>query len=123
MIMNHLLQRVQTLGLTGLLLATASLALAQDPAAATRPAPKGASTSLQSAQKIPPSAPAQPGSVYEKLGVRTGDVIRSVNGQPINNMDEVMKLYQQLGGIDRVGSVAIEVTRGGRTESLQYNIE
>ncbi len=65
----------------------------------------------------------QPGSVYEKLGMRTGDVIRSVNGQPINNMDEVMKLYQQLGGINRVGNVAIEVTRGGRTESLQYNIE
>lgn len=65
----------------------------------------------------------QPGSVYEKLGVRTGDVIRSVNGQPINNMEEVMKLYQQLGGIDRVGSLAIEITRGGRTESLQYNIE
>jgi len=65
----------------------------------------------------------QPGSIYEKLGVRTGDVIRSVNGQPINNMDEVMKLYQQLGGIDKVGSVAIEVTRGGRTESLQYNLE
>jgi len=60
MIMNHLLQRVQTLGLTGLLLATASLALAQDPAPVTRPAPKGASTSLQSAQKVPPSAPAQP---------------------------------------------------------------
>ncbi len=65
----------------------------------------------------------QPGSVYEKLGVRTGDVIRSVNGQPINNMEEVMKLYQQLGGINQVGNVAIEVTRGGRTESLQYNIE
>jgi len=31
-----------------------------------------------------------------------------------------MKLYQQLGGIDKLGSVAIEVTRGGRTESLQY---
>jgi general secretion pathway protein C len=65
----------------------------------------------------------QPGSVYEKLGIRTGDVIRSVNGQPINNMDEVMKLYQQLGGINQIGNVAIEVTRGGRTESLQYNIE
>lgn len=65
----------------------------------------------------------QPGSVYEKLGVRTGDVIRSVNGQPINNMEEVMKLYQQLGGINQAGNVAIEVTRGGRTESLQYNIE
>jgi len=65
----------------------------------------------------------QPGSVYEKLGVRTGDVIRSVNGQPINNMEEVMKLYQQLGGINQVGNLAIEITRGGRTESLQYNIE
>ena len=61
MIMNHFLQRLQTLGLSGLLLATASLALAQDPAAVTRPAPKGASTSLQSAQKVSPSTPAQPG--------------------------------------------------------------
>lgn len=65
----------------------------------------------------------QPGSIYEKLGVRTGDVIRSVNGQPINNMEEVMKLYQQLGGVNRVGSVSIEVMRGGRSESLQYNLE
>jgi general secretion pathway protein C len=65
----------------------------------------------------------QPGSVYEKLGMRAGDVIRSVNGQPINNMEEVMKLYQQLGGVNKIGNVAIEVTRGGRTESLQYNIE
>lgn len=65
----------------------------------------------------------QPGSVYEKLGMRPGDVIRSVNGQPINNMEEVMKLYQQLGGVNRVGNLSIEVMRGGRTESLQYNIE
>ena len=65
----------------------------------------------------------QPGSVYEKLGMRAGDVIRSVNGQPINNMDEVMKLYQQLGGVNQIGNVAIEITRGGQTESLQYNIE
>jgi general secretion pathway protein C len=65
----------------------------------------------------------QPGSVYEKLGMRVGDVIRSVNGQPINNMDEVMKLYQQLGGVNQIGNIAIEVSRGGRSESLQYNIE
>jgi general secretion pathway protein C len=64
----------------------------------------------------------QPGSVYEKLGVRPGDVIRSVNGQPINNMDEVMKLYQQLGA-NQISNVALEITRGGRAESLQYNIE
>ena len=65
----------------------------------------------------------QPGSMYEKLGVRTGDVIRGVNGQPVNNMEEVMKVYQQLGGMNRAGSVTLEVTRGGKTEVLQYNLE
>ena len=65
----------------------------------------------------------QPGSIYEKLGMRTGDVIRNVNGQPINNMEEVMKLYQQLGGVNQTSSIAIDIMRGGRTESLQYNIE
>lgn len=65
----------------------------------------------------------QPGSVYEKLGIRPGDVIRSVNGQPINNMEEVMKLYQQLGGVNRAGNISIEVMRGGRSETFQYNLE
>jgi general secretion pathway protein D len=58
--MNSLLQRAQALGLAGLLLATAPLAVAQDPAPVTRPAPKGASTPLQAAQQMPPPAPAQP---------------------------------------------------------------
>lgn len=65
----------------------------------------------------------QPGSVYEKLGVRAGDVIRSVNGQPINNMEEVMKVYQQLGGIQQASNITIEVTRAGHSETLQYNLE
>jgi S1-C subfamily serine protease len=65
----------------------------------------------------------QPGSVYEKLGVRVGDVIRSVNGQPINSMDDVMKVYQQLGGLHRAGNVNLEVARAGRIESLQYNLK
>ena len=64
-----------------------------------------------------------PCRVYDILGGRPGDAIRSVNGQPINNMDEVMKLYQQLGGVNQASTVAIEITRGGRSESLHYNIE
>lgn len=65
----------------------------------------------------------QPGSVYEKLGVRAGDVIRSINGQPINNMEEVMKVYQQLGGIQQASNITVEVTRAGHNEFLQYNLE
>ena len=65
----------------------------------------------------------QPGSVYEKLGVRAGDVIRSINGQPINNMEEVMKVYQQLGGVQQASNITVEVTRAGHNEFLQYNLE
>jgi general secretion pathway protein C len=65
----------------------------------------------------------QPGSIYEKLGVRAGDVIRSINGQPINNMEEVMKVYQQLGGIQQASNITVEVTRAGHSELLQYNLE
>jgi general secretion pathway protein D len=60
MIMKPLLQCMQTLGLASLLLSATTLALAQDPAPANRPAPKGASTPLQAAQQVPPAALAQP---------------------------------------------------------------
>jgi general secretion pathway protein C len=61
----------------------------------------------------------QAGSLYEKLGLRVGDVIRSVNGQPINNMEEVMGLYQQLGTATEVN---VEVLRGGVAQSLHVSL-
>lgn len=64
----------------------------------------------------------QPGSVYEKLGVRAGDVIRNVNGQPVNNLEDVMKIYQEMGGLDQAGHIMLDVSRAGRTEQLQYDL-
>jgi len=64
----------------------------------------------------------QAGGMYDKLGVRVGDVIRSVNGQPVNTMDDVMKIYQQLGGLNNASSVSIEVMRSGRSENLNYQL-
>lgn len=61
----------------------------------------------------------QAGSLYEKLGLRAGDVIRSVNGQPVNNMDEAMRMYQQLG---TMGQINVEVVRAGRPEVLHYDM-
>lgn len=65
----------------------------------------------------------QSGSVYERLGVKVGDVIRSINGQNVNSMDDVMKLYQQLGGLEQSGQVNLEVARAGRTETLNYTFQ
>jgi general secretion pathway protein C len=62
----------------------------------------------------------QPGSVYEKLGLRVGDVIQNVNGQPVNSVEDVMRLYAQFGS---ASNVQIGVRRGGRNESLTYNLQ
>lgn len=59
----------------------------------------------------------QPGSLYEKLGLRAGDVIKSVNGQPLNSAEDAMRLYQQMSGIS---AVQLEIMRGGKSESLYY---
>ncbi len=62
----------------------------------------------------------QPGSMYEKLGLRVGDVIQSVNGQAVNTVDDVMRLYQQF---ESVANVSVEVRRAGRVETLVYNFQ
>ena len=61
----------------------------------------------------------QAGSLYEKLGLRPGDVIRNVNGQPLTSMDDVMRLYQQFGTAQRV---LVDVQRQGKNETLYYDM-
>ena len=61
----------------------------------------------------------QAGSLYEKLGLRPGDVIRNVNGQPLTSMDDVMRLYQQFGTAQRV---LVDVQRQSRNETLYYDM-
>ncbi len=63
------------------------------------------------------------GSLYEKLGLKVGDVIRKVNGRDINNLEEALQVYQQLGGPEQITGVDIEVMRAGRMEQLHYSIQ
>lgn len=65
----------------------------------------------------------KPGSVYETLGLRTGDVIRGVNGEPINSLSDALKLYARLRSGNAAGPVTVEVSRAGRTETLQYHLQ
>jgi len=38
----------------------------------------------------------KPGSNYEKLGLRKGDVIQAINGEPVTSPQQAMELYQNL---------------------------
>ena len=62
----------------------------------------------------------QPNSLYEKLGLRVGDVIRSVNGKPVNTVDDAMKAYQ---AASTQRDIRVEVIRGGQSEHLTYNLQ
>ena len=56
-------------------------------------------------------------SILRRLGVRKGDVIRSVNGIPFTNMGDIANSINSLMNSERFD---VEVTRGGKTEALRY---
>jgi type II secretory pathway component PulC len=59
------------------------------------------------------------GSLLDRLGLRTGDVLRQANGQQLNNLADIPSLYQQFGN----GSmVKLELLRGGQPSQIQYTV-
>jgi general secretion pathway protein C len=60
------------------------------------------------------------GSIYEQLGLKRGDCIKSVNGEKIDSPGKAMEMYNAL----RSGSNAIQIgiERGGRDEDFSYSI-
>ncbi len=58
-------------------------------------------------------------SFYSDLGIRSGDVIHSVNGNAINSQQEAMRMIESMGEQDQV---TIEVERRGQRQEMQYNI-
>ena len=57
------------------------------------------------------------GSIFSKLGLRNGDIVQKINGEPINSPDEVLGLYEKLKSGSRV---SLEVTRRGEPKTMNY---
>ncbi len=60
-----------------------------------------------------------PGSIYEKIGLQNGDVIRSVNSQEVDDPAKFFQLYQ---GLKNERNITIDVMRGGQRQTLNYEI-
>lgn len=60
------------------------------------------------------------GSLLDKLGIKTGDIITGLNGQPVNSPGDLARLYQQFGTLT---SIRAEVRRGGSPVMLSYTIQ
>lgn len=62
----------------------------------------------------------QPGSVYEQLGLQRMDVIKSVNGTPVDSPAKAMELYNLLKNENKI---TLEVESGGSTVNKEYTIQ
>jgi general secretion pathway protein C len=62
----------------------------------------------------------RPGSLYRSIGVRSGDVIKSINGKPIDSPNKALDLFEQL---KNSSSINLEIERRGQPKQLNYSIK
>ncbi len=60
-----------------------------------------------------------PGSIYDKLGLKNGDVIAGLDGQPINDPG---KAFEMLNRLKESSHMELQVKRDGRTQTNAYDI-
>lgn len=61
----------------------------------------------------------KPNSIFRRMGLRNGDVLKSVDGQNIQSVDDALRLYENLKSTN---SVSVMIQRRGRDRSIEYNI-
>jgi general secretion pathway protein C len=61
----------------------------------------------------------RPDSIYSKIGIQNGDVIRRINGFEINSPDKALEAYSKLR---EAGRIEIEVERNGSVVRKAYNV-
>ena len=62
----------------------------------------------------------KPNSLFSKMGLRNGDVIKGINGETITTPDQAIELYESLM---EGGEIDLEIKRGRRSQNLRYEIE
>lgn len=60
-----------------------------------------------------------PNSLFSKLGIQKDDLIRGVNGEPIDSPAKAMELYNKLRN-ER--NIQLDIDRRGRAQTLNFNI-
>lgn len=61
----------------------------------------------------------QGGSIFQQMGLQNGDVVTSINGQPLNDPTQAIALFNSLRD---ASNISMEVERGGQPVSLTYDI-
>ncbi|MCC6624330.1 MAG: PDZ domain-containing protein [Deltaproteobacteria bacterium] len=65
-------------------------------------------------------ASVRPGSLFRAIGLRTGDIVKSVNGTAIDSPTKALELFEQLKSSS---NIAVEIERRGKPNTLSYSIQ
>lgn len=60
------------------------------------------------------------GSVFEKLGIKNGDIIHTVNGKALTSTSDAMNAYQSL---QNESSFSFEITRRSKRQTMEYQVQ
>lgn len=61
----------------------------------------------------------RPDSIYSKIGIQNGDVIKRINGYDLNSPEKALEIYSKLKEASRID---IEVERNGANVRKTYNV-
>ncbi|MFZ1983690.1 MAG: type II secretion system protein GspC [Desulfatitalea sp.] len=61
-----------------------------------------------------------PNSIFRRMGLRNGDVLLGVNGQPIQSTEDAMRLYE---GLKSSENIQLQVKRRGQERTIDYNLK
>lgn len=59
-------------------------------------------------------------SIFNELGLKSGDIVKGVNGQEIESVDDALKFYNNLKSSS---SVQLQIERRGQEKSISYEID
>lgn len=62
----------------------------------------------------------KPNSLFRKMGLRNGDIIKGVEGEEIKSMDDAINFYSRLKS---ASSAALQIKRRGQLRDIVYDIE
>ncbi len=62
----------------------------------------------------------QPNSIFSQLGIQRMDLIKTVNGEPVDTPQKAMELFNMFKNSN---NIKMSVDRGGRNETLDYSIQ
>lgn len=61
----------------------------------------------------------KPNSLFSKLGIKNGDIVHGVNGQPLNSTEGAIATYQSLKS---ARDFSFDITRKNQKQTLEYEV-